>query len=76
MESQLFSPSAAIEAQKKYCADNRLPLFAPHDGICNRCTNNIYRRKVSGTDQTGISVEKASTAHVLDCPHCRLSYCN
>lgn len=37
-----FNTSKAITAQKKYCEEHGAPHFAPHDGICFVCNQNIY----------------------------------
>ena len=32
----------AIAAQEKFCNDHNVPLFAPTDGRCFKCGDNIY----------------------------------
>lgn len=79
----LFVVSVSVEAQKKYCEDNHYPHFAPKDGRCWNCKQNIYlpgkhywKGKFDGRDSQGISTEKASTELVTGCPHCCRSYCD
>ena len=57
----------AIEAQAKYCKDNDLPHFAPFDGVCWSCGNQIYEK---------ISVEEAGSKLITGCPRCCSSYCD
>lgn len=75
---QTFDTELSIQAQSQYCNDNRLPDFAPSDGICYRCDKDIYSpvENRRGDFESGISVEKAASSHVIYCPHCRMSYCD
>ena len=74
-----FDRDKAIEAQKKYCAENRLPRFAPDNGWC-RCGKNIYERHLNTTFRlayySGISVEQAGEELITGCPHCQRTYCD
>ena len=54
-----------VEAQKKYCEENKVPMFAPPNGYCWSCRTNIY---------TIISVKEASARLITGCPHCNKSY--
>ena len=58
---------AKAKAQAEYCRKNRLPFFAPTDGVCWRCRKNIYEK---------ITLEEASSELVIGCPHCHKSYCD
>lgn len=75
---QTFNTELAIEAQSQYCNDNRLPNFSPIDGVCYRCNKDVYVpiENKHGDFVSGISVEKAARTHIIDCPHCRMSYCD
>jgi hypothetical protein len=83
----MFDTAKAIEGQKKYCQEEKLPHFAPTSGRCYRCSENIYARivhqrkdrktqEVIGEYTTGIEVEKASSELITGCPHCNRSYCD
>ena len=81
--------SECVGAQRKACAENDYPHFAPRDGICYGCRANIYQNigwvNADGSHTskdgaevdyvTGISLEKASTELITGCPHCHVSYC-
>ena len=71
----------SIKAQKEYCEEKKYPHFAPHDGRCYRCRENIYKliehTNTNGTKyKTGIPVEKASSELITGCPHCNSTYCD
>ncbi len=60
----------AIEAQRKYCAENEIPTMgmAPTvDGYCEHCGANIYAEGL-------ISVEAAGKSFITSCPNCRHSF--
>lgn len=75
-----YNVAEAIDAQKAYCERTRAPHFAPRDGICWRCHQQIYAGKwvetPYGKYHSGISVEKAGSSLVTGCPHCNRSYCD
>ena len=52
----------ARQAQNKYRSGNKLPRFAPINGICSNCNKNIYE---------GISVKIARQELVIECPFCK-----
>lgn len=56
-----------IKAQIELCNDNHFPHFAPTNGVCWRCRNQIYDK---------ISLNKASCSLITGCPHCNYSYCS
>jgi len=56
-----------IEAQRLYCQERMLPHFAPPDGKCWSCGNDIYLT---------ITLETASNSLITGCPHCHKSYCD
>lgn len=62
-----FDREAAIKAQEEYCEKAGVPHFAPKDGYCPRCMNQIY-------GMNGISVEEASKRMITGCPFCRCSF--
>lgn len=39
-----YDVTKAAAAQKKYCCENEAPHFAPSDGTCYACDENIYRK--------------------------------
>lgn len=61
----IFDSLKAINAQKEYCQSKSYPVFAPNDGRCYHCKQDIY---------SSISVGIASTELITGCPHCRYSY--
>ena len=77
MTSEYFNVSGSIAAQERYCKKNSYPHFAPSNGICYRCHQQIYAEgiKRSGNLSEGISVEKAGSELITGCPHCNWSYC-
>lgn len=69
----------ARKAQYLYCKINELPHFAPDDGICWDCRQNIYSengRTRYGKKTHGISVESAGNHLITGCPFCNRSYCD
>lgn len=78
-----YNIKEAKVAQKKYCQEKGLPLFAPVDGVCWGCYRNIYSC-VSHKDSiipyhfyyTGITAEQAGKFHITGCPHCNKSFCD
>lgn len=78
----MFNAPTSIEAQRKYCEDNKAPHFAPRSGRCWSCGRNIYEeyKSVSFYSDhvriTGITTEKAANSLVTGCPHCNRSYCD
>ena len=58
---------ANIEAQKQLCQENKLPMFAPDDGICWSCHKQIFTEKHSW---------RAHNEHITGCPECSRSYCD
>lgn len=56
-----------LDAQKKHCKDEKLPHFAPFNGICYQCRGQIY---------STISLEKAGSGLITNCPLCCRSYCD
>jgi len=83
----MFNASEAIKAQGEYCKENDVPYFAPGNGRCYKCHQNIYEpiiheRKdyktgeVVASHTTGISVEEAGSELITGCPHCNRSYCD
>lgn len=55
----------AMKAQLDYCEKMKYPRFAPVDGICYYCKNQIYSL---------ISAERAGEELITACPHCCRSY--
>lgn len=56
-----------IDAQNKLVYGGNTPYFAPHDGICWRCREQIYNH---------ITLEKASKELITGCPCCSATYCD
>lgn len=54
-----------INAQKEYLRENKIPQFAPPDGICYWCHQQIYEK---------ITLEKASSKSITGCPFCLYSF--
>lgn len=62
-----------IKAQKKYCEDHQAPHFAPEDGFCWSCGNQIY---APANGYEGRDIDYASKELITGCPHCHKSYCD
>lgn len=71
-----FDSLKSIEAQDSFCKEKRIPNFTPRCGMCFRCNKDIFSEQKGSIENTGISVESAISKHILDCPHCGMSYCN
>lgn len=74
-----YDIETAIKSQEQYCIKNKYPHFAPDDGICWDCCQNIYAdkgRTRSGKETHGISVEGAGNHLITGCPFCSRSYCD
>ena len=73
--NETFNPKDAIQAQQEYCKQKGYPHFAPYDGRCYRCHNQIYQQIVWPDGHTsGISVEHAASGLVTGCNHCHYSF--
>ena len=57
----------AIREQDLYCDRNNKPHFAPHDGICFSCHQQIYEM---------IPWTEAASKLVTGCPVCGRSFCD
>lgn len=76
--TETFDSAKAVKAQNDYCEENKYLHFAPSDGRCWKCNQDIYAKDGktrSGKVVDGISVEKARTALITGCPFCNWSYC-
>jgi len=76
-----FNVSISITAQANFCKKMKYPHFAPLNGICSECKNNIYTivYKKSGGEKTyksGITFWQAANTLITGCPHCHKSYCD
>lgn len=71
-----FCVSESIKAQRTYCTTNEAPDFAPNDGVCWKCHNQIYAPIKNSGYVSGITTEYARTKLVTGCPHCNRSYCD
>ena len=79
MATTTYNIPEAIKAQKQFCDKNEYPCFAPGNGICWSCHQNIYSEKGrtrTGYDTQGISVESAAGQLITSCPFCNRSYCD
>jgi hypothetical protein len=84
---RIFDVDKSIKAQSEYCHKKGCPYFAPDNGVCWKCNQNIYKpvvhdrtnlkgEIVGNTYTTGISVEEAGSGLITGCPHCHWSYCD
>lgn len=75
-----FDTIDAAAAQKRYCEEHEIPLFAPSNGWCSCCGRNIYEpypvRRGSETINLGIDVESAGKRLITSCPHCNATFCD
>lgn len=72
-----FNVSDSVAAQERYCKEKEYPHFAPNNGICWKCNQQIYAegKNRMGNLSKGISVEEAGSELITGCPHCNWSYC-
>ena len=70
-DTQEYNVQKAIRAQAQFCDLRDAPLFAPSDGVCHRCRNNIYKASVY---RAGISLIQAAMTHITSCPHCHATF--
>jgi hypothetical protein len=56
-----------IQAQDRYCKKEKLPHFAPYDGLCYACKRQIYDR---------YTLDYCKNALITGCPYCQWSYCD
>lgn len=61
-----FDVQAAIKFQAALCEKEKLPHFAPRNGVCWSCRRQIYGPD-GGYD---------GTSFVTGCPWCHRSYCD
>jgi len=54
-----------LNAQRKYCEETGAPKFAPYDGVCNYCKQDI----VTGYEGRWLR-------HITGCPKCHHSFCD
>jgi len=54
-----------LNAQREYCKQTGAPHFAPHDGICHHCKQDIV-----------IGYEKKWSGLITGCTKCYQSYCD
>ena len=79
MATTTYNIPEAIKAQKQFCDKNEYPCFAPGNGICWSCHQNIYSEKGQtryGKETHGYSVESAAGQLITSCPFCSRSYCD
>ena len=70
-------PRACAQAQKLFCIVYDLPIFAPHDGICEFCHRQIYEDiTVDGGISHGIDFDAAGRSYITGCPHCNHTFCD
>lgn len=65
---------SAIKAQEQYCKDNHDPLFAPQDGFCHSCSQQIYADIQTNYGTDWGYADRADNELITGCPHCGRSY--
>lgn len=74
----VYDAIAASAAQKAFCKERGIPMFAPDNGWCYRCGGNIYEpytcRRGNDMVTYGISVEDAGKRLITGCPLCHKSF--
>lgn len=60
-----WTPEESNAAQDFFCDSNGYPRFAPDDGICYRCGQNIF---------SYYSPKKAASKLITSCPYCNASF--
>jgi hypothetical protein len=78
-----YNIEESIKAQDKLCKEQGYPQFAPKNGVCWNCSQNIYSQgkrvwRGNSDEQVseGISTDAATKELVTGCPHCFRSYCD
>ena len=51
--------------QLEYCRKHNTPFFAPRNGICYSCGENIFK---------GITESEAKNTLITGCPYCNYSF--
>jgi hypothetical protein len=62
-----------IQSQKELCFTEKLPHFAPNNGVCFKCKRNIYQNYEINQQ---ISHGYNGKTFITGCPHCSRSYCD
>lgn len=65
MKGMEYDADKAAQAQVEYCDRNELHCYAPRDGYCWHCNENIYKL---------ISVEDAGKTLITSCPYCHSTF--
>lgn len=73
MEQQ-YSQQSAVDLQRQFCSEHHVPIFAPTDGICYHCHENIFKPLCSGGYISGISQGQAASVLITSCPHCHHTF--
>lgn len=63
------SNEKAVIEQRLYCMRNKVPQFAPENGICYRCKQDIY-------GPGGYTADKAGKILITGCPLCGRTFCD
>ena len=63
-----YNTQKAIKAQEDYCKNKNLPFFAPYNGRCYSCGQDIFE------EPYGYTVEYAGSKLITGCPHCMVSF--
>lgn len=79
--TRIYDIDKAIKTQSEYCSKKNYPHFAPKNGVCWKCGQQIYAEGKSAAMfgnkiSTGIIVEQAGNELITGCPHCNWSYCD
>jgi hypothetical protein len=69
-DADLYDVTESINLQQLFCINAAIPNFAPIDGNCYSCKNNIYLPLV----KPGITTAKAGSEHITGCPHCNKTF--
>lgn len=76
-----YNVEKSIQRQREFCEKKGFPHFAPGNGVCWKCHEQIYQAKErlgwgGKTYTTGIGTKRAGEELVTGCPHCNISYCD
>ena len=72
-----YNREIAAAAQIEYAAAHDCPMFAPKNGWCWHCGNNIYDpMKTKSGVIYGYSVEYAEEHLIISCPFCKNGFTN
>lgn len=75
MNTNDYNPPAAARAQRELCRRRGVLQYAPSDGRCWACGEQIYSAGRAGR-RAGITVREAGSRLITGCPICNRTFCD